>query len=161
MSIARAATEVDVANLTVGRSDGRRPRLAGRLSRVAEKLTGSIGKIARNISGDRQRKTMRLTTGEAEGCRFARVRSLSLVVNRMHPGWLVGEDGSATWSDEPCFIRRRNCCNDCSRSGSSETTVKGILVAKSTMVIFTIKNRMRSMGSEGEVRYYCEEDAKS
>ncbi|RRT50810.1 hypothetical protein B296_00037124 [Ensete ventricosum] len=58
----------------------RRPRLAGRLSGVAEKLVGSIGKIVRNTPGDRRRKTVRLAAREAEGCRFTRVRSLSLVV---------------------------------------------------------------------------------
>ncbi|RWV86666.1 hypothetical protein GW17_00051411 [Ensete ventricosum] len=69
----------------------RRLRLAGRLSGVAEKLaeswdglvmdvlaimidfTEGIGKIARNTSGDRRRKTMRLAVGEAKGCRFAGV----------------------------------------------------------------------------------------
>ncbi|RZS23946.1 hypothetical protein BHM03_00056960 [Ensete ventricosum] len=48
----------------------RRPRLAGRLSRVAEKLAGSIKKITRNMPGDRQRKTLRLAAGEAGGCQF-------------------------------------------------------------------------------------------
>ncbi|RZS25694.1 hypothetical protein BHM03_00058934 [Ensete ventricosum] len=42
-----------------------------RLSRVAEKLVGSIRKIARNTSGDRWRKTVILVAGEAGGCRFA------------------------------------------------------------------------------------------
>ncbi|RRT64548.1 hypothetical protein B296_00009029 [Ensete ventricosum] len=63
----------------------RRPRLAEKLSGVAEKLVGSwdglvmdvlaimidftegIGKIARNTLGDRQRKIVRLAAGEAEG----------------------------------------------------------------------------------------------
>ncbi|RZR98644.1 hypothetical protein BHM03_00028038 [Ensete ventricosum] len=63
----------------------RRPRLIERLSGVAEKLIGSwdglvmddfaegIGKIARNMPGDRRRKTVRLTAGEAGGCRFTGV----------------------------------------------------------------------------------------
>ncbi|RWV79810.1 hypothetical protein GW17_00059002 [Ensete ventricosum] len=54
---------------------GRRPRLARRLSGVADKLAGSIGKIARNTLGDRQRKTMRLIVGDSGGCRIMRVRS--------------------------------------------------------------------------------------
>ncbi|RWV85563.1 hypothetical protein GW17_00052637 [Ensete ventricosum] len=76
----------------------RTPRLAGRLLGVAEKLARSwndlvidvlaimidfakgIGKIARNTPGDRRRKTVRLTAGEAGGCRFVGVRSLSIVV---------------------------------------------------------------------------------
>ncbi|RZS21766.1 hypothetical protein BHM03_00054448, partial [Ensete ventricosum] len=65
----------------------RRLRLAGRLSGVAERLAGSwgglddvvgahrkfarrftegIGKLARNTSGDRRRKTVRLTVGDSE-----------------------------------------------------------------------------------------------
>ncbi|RZS27701.1 hypothetical protein BHM03_00061223 [Ensete ventricosum] len=39
-----------------------------------------IGKIARNMPGDRRRKTMRLAAGNAKGCRIMGVRSLSLVV---------------------------------------------------------------------------------
>ncbi|RWW55069.1 hypothetical protein BHE74_00038313 [Ensete ventricosum] len=80
---------------------GRRSRLVRRLSGVADRLAGSweglevdvfgrcdesspgvrqdfiegIGKIARNMLGDRQRKTMRLTVGDSGGCRIARVRS--------------------------------------------------------------------------------------
>ncbi|RWW09610.1 hypothetical protein GW17_00026892 [Ensete ventricosum] len=60
----------------------RRPRLAGRLS---GDLAEGIGKIVRNTPGDRRRKTVRLAAGEAEGCRFAGVRSLSLV-NHPYPG---------------------------------------------------------------------------
>ncbi|RRT68614.1 hypothetical protein B296_00024736 [Ensete ventricosum] len=76
--------------------DRRRPRLAGRLSRVAEKLVESweglddadeaslefvrrfvegFGKLARNMLGDHRRKTVRLTTVKSRGCRIAGVRS--------------------------------------------------------------------------------------
>ncbi|RWW02390.1 hypothetical protein GW17_00034521 [Ensete ventricosum] len=57
---------------------GRRPRLAGRLSGIAERLAGSwegIGKIARNTPRDRRRMTMRLAAGNAGGCRIMGVRS--------------------------------------------------------------------------------------
>ncbi|RWV94574.1 hypothetical protein GW17_00042876 [Ensete ventricosum] len=74
----------------------RRPRLIGRLSGVAEKLARSweglddaegahrefarrfterIGKLTRNTSGDRQRKTMRLTVVEPGAYRIVGVRS--------------------------------------------------------------------------------------
>ncbi|RWV80059.1 hypothetical protein GW17_00058718 [Ensete ventricosum] len=57
----------------------RRPRLAGRLSGVSEKLEVDlwpcIKKIARNTLGDRQRKTVRLIAGNAGGCRIVGVRS--------------------------------------------------------------------------------------
>ncbi|RWW37443.1 hypothetical protein BHE74_00057441 [Ensete ventricosum] len=53
----------------------RRPRLARRLSGVAERLARSIRKIARNTSGDRWRKTVRLATGNAGGCQIVGVRS--------------------------------------------------------------------------------------
>ncbi|RWW69266.1 hypothetical protein BHE74_00023147 [Ensete ventricosum] len=71
---------------------GRRPRLTGRLSRVAERLGGSweglevdvfaegIGKLARNTLGDHRRKTVRLIARDSGGCRNVGVRSLSLVV---------------------------------------------------------------------------------
>ncbi|RWV85367.1 hypothetical protein BHE74_00028756 [Ensete ventricosum] len=55
---------------------GRKLRLTGRLSGVAEMLVGSIGKIARNTTGDRRRKTVRLIVGNAGGCWIARVRLL-------------------------------------------------------------------------------------
>ncbi|RWW81685.1 hypothetical protein BHE74_00009890 [Ensete ventricosum] len=83
---------------------GRRPRLAGRLSGVAEGLlrvgkvlnlgisqglddavgarqefarrfTEGIRKLTRNTSGDRQRKTVRLAIGDSRGCRIAGVMS--------------------------------------------------------------------------------------
>ncbi|RWV92763.1 hypothetical protein GW17_00044828 [Ensete ventricosum] len=53
----------------------RRPRLIERLSGVAERLIGSIGKIARSTPRNRRRKTMRLAVGNAGGCRIAGVRS--------------------------------------------------------------------------------------
>ncbi|RRT35752.1 hypothetical protein B296_00056900 [Ensete ventricosum] len=71
----------------------RRPRLAERLLGVAERLAGrlddaegarqefarrfteGIGKLARNMPRDRQRKTVRLTAVESGGCRIAGVRS--------------------------------------------------------------------------------------
>ncbi|RWV84796.1 hypothetical protein BHE74_00029839 [Ensete ventricosum] len=53
---------------------GRRPRLTGRSSGVAERLAGSVGKITRNTPGDRQRKTVRLTARNAGGCQIAGVR---------------------------------------------------------------------------------------
>ncbi|RWW51220.1 hypothetical protein BHE74_00042450 [Ensete ventricosum] len=59
---------------------GRRLRLVGRLSGIAEKLARSIGKIARNMLGDHQRRTARLTARNAGGCQITRVRSLSWVV---------------------------------------------------------------------------------
>ncbi|RZS27296.1 hypothetical protein BHM03_00060743 [Ensete ventricosum] len=34
-----------------------------------------IGKVTRNMSGDRQRKTVRLAAGNVGGCRIAGVRS--------------------------------------------------------------------------------------
>ncbi|RZS08419.1 hypothetical protein BHM03_00039404 [Ensete ventricosum] len=49
----------------------RRPRLAGRLSRVAEKLVGRIRKLARNMSGDCQKKTIGLAARMPEATRFA------------------------------------------------------------------------------------------
>ncbi|RZS14953.1 hypothetical protein BHM03_00046713 [Ensete ventricosum] len=76
----------------------RRSRLAGKLSRVAEKLTGRFGrygrsslrvhwdftegtgKIARNTPGDRRRRIVRLIVRNAGGCQIMTVRSLSLVV---------------------------------------------------------------------------------
>ncbi|RWV77704.1 hypothetical protein GW17_00061429 [Ensete ventricosum] len=76
----------------------RRSRLVERLLGVAERLTGrlvnamgarwefarrfteGIEKLTRNTSGDHQRKTVRLATGDFEGCRNTGVRSLSLVV---------------------------------------------------------------------------------
>ncbi|RZS22203.1 hypothetical protein BHM03_00054941 [Ensete ventricosum] len=57
----------------------RRPRLAIRLSGVVKNLIGSwegIRKITRNTLGDRRRKTVRLATGNAGGCRIMGVRSL-------------------------------------------------------------------------------------
>ncbi|RRT54440.1 hypothetical protein B296_00035909 [Ensete ventricosum] len=105
----------------------RRPRLTGRLSGVAEKLVGSweglevdvfgIEKLARNMSGDRWRKTVRLTAVESEGdsskgsgsslgtCREIidgkTVRLVAIdsggcriaVVNRRLPGFRVADDG--------------------------------------------------------------------
>ncbi|RWW55670.1 hypothetical protein BHE74_00037673 [Ensete ventricosum] len=62
---------------------GRKPRPTGRLSGVVERLVRSwegIGKIARNTSGDRRRRTVRLATWNAGSCRIAGVRLLSLVV---------------------------------------------------------------------------------
>ncbi|RWW82698.1 hypothetical protein BHE74_00008832 [Ensete ventricosum] len=58
----------------------RRARLVGRLLGLAEELARSIGKIARNIPGDRWRKTVRLTAGNAGGYQITGVRSLSLMV---------------------------------------------------------------------------------
>ncbi|RWW00493.1 hypothetical protein GW17_00036545 [Ensete ventricosum] len=72
----------------------RRARLVGRLLGLAEELAGrlddmvgarkdfaeGIGKIARNIPGDRWRKTVRLTAGNAGGYQITGVRSLSLMV---------------------------------------------------------------------------------
>ncbi|RWV81456.1 hypothetical protein GW17_00057125 [Ensete ventricosum] len=55
----------------------RRPRLVGRLS---GDFTEGIGKIARNTSGDRRRRTVRLATWNAGSCRIVGVRLLSLVV---------------------------------------------------------------------------------
>ncbi|RWV84388.1 hypothetical protein GW17_00053897 [Ensete ventricosum] len=57
----------------------KRPKLSGRLSGAAEKLAGSwegIEKIARNTSGDRRRKTVRLTVGNAGGYWITGVRLL-------------------------------------------------------------------------------------
>ncbi|RZR87779.1 hypothetical protein BHM03_00015245 [Ensete ventricosum] len=62
---------------------GRRLRLTERLSGVVKKFTGrlrqdfpeGIGKIARNTSGDRQRKTIRLVVGNVGGCQITGVRS--------------------------------------------------------------------------------------
>ncbi|RRT52838.1 hypothetical protein B296_00020850 [Ensete ventricosum] len=63
----------------------RRLRLARRLSGVAERLAGSwegledfaegIEKITRNTLGDHRRMIVRLTVGNAGGCRIAGVRS--------------------------------------------------------------------------------------
>ncbi|RWW39978.1 hypothetical protein BHE74_00054639 [Ensete ventricosum] len=49
---------------------GRRPRLTGRLSGDFAK---GIGKIARNTSGDPQRKIVRLAIGNVGGCQITGV----------------------------------------------------------------------------------------
>ncbi|RWW38327.1 hypothetical protein BHE74_00056448 [Ensete ventricosum] len=68
---------------------GRRLRLTERLSGdwtiwwelsgsslgLRQDFTEGIGKIARNTSGDRQRKTIRLVVGSAGGCQITGVRS--------------------------------------------------------------------------------------
>ncbi|RZS22683.1 hypothetical protein BHM03_00055495 [Ensete ventricosum] len=71
------------SNINPGSSLGIRPRIercCGSSPGVCYDFAEGIGKIARNTSGDRRRKTVRLIAGEAGGCQFMGVRSLSLVV---------------------------------------------------------------------------------
>ncbi|RRT73416.1 hypothetical protein B296_00001229 [Ensete ventricosum] len=72
-----------ISDMNPGSSLGIGPRIrrcGGSSSGVCLDFAEGIGKIARNTLGDRRRKTVRLAAGEVEGCRFAGVRSLSLVV---------------------------------------------------------------------------------
>ncbi|RRT55004.1 hypothetical protein B296_00028326 [Ensete ventricosum] len=50
------------------------------LARMTQDFTEGIEKIAKNTSGDRRRRTVRLTARNAGGCWIMGVRSLSLVV---------------------------------------------------------------------------------
>ncbi|RWW38569.1 hypothetical protein BHE74_00056193 [Ensete ventricosum] len=51
-------------------------RCGGSSLRVRYDFAESIGKITRNMSGDRWRKTMRFAAGNVGSCRIAGVRSL-------------------------------------------------------------------------------------
>ncbi|RRT39597.1 hypothetical protein B296_00020539 [Ensete ventricosum] len=59
---------------------GARREFTRTLPKVSGRSLGTRREIARNTPGDRRRKTVRLVTGNARGCRITGVKSLSLMV---------------------------------------------------------------------------------